>query len=72
MVGLPDRDRINYPKAFIVLNDVENAENVKKEILDLCRKNLPGYMVPEEIEFVVDLPRTQRGKIDYRALQSDQ
>ena len=72
MVGLPDRDRINYPKAFIVLNDVENAENVKKELLDLCRKNLPGYMVPEEIEFVVDLPRTQRGKIDYRALQSDQ
>lgn len=72
VVGLPDRDRINYPKAFIVLNDVENAENVKKEILDLCRKNLPGYMVPEEIEFVVDLPRTQRGKIDYRALQSDQ
>ena len=41
----------------------------ENEILDICRKNLPEYMIPDEIEFLNELPRTARGKIDYRALE---
>jgi acyl-coenzyme A synthetase/AMP-(fatty) acid ligase len=26
-------------------------------------------MIPEKFEFVTDLPRTERGKVDYRALE---
>lgn len=37
--------------------------------LVICRENLPEYMVPEEISFVEEMPRTPRGKIDYRALE---
>ena len=69
VVGIPDPKRINYPKAFIVLKAGKNGDIVKKEIVEICRKNLPDYMVPEEIEFLTDLPRTSRGKIDYRALE---
>lgn len=69
VVGVPDKERIHYPRAFVVLRDKSDADETKKEILELCRQNLPEYMVPEEIEFMDDLPRTPRGKIDYRTLQ---
>ena len=69
VVGVPDEVRINYPKAFVVLKAEKNNDDAKDEILKVCRQNLPRYMVPEEIEFLTDLPRTSRGKIDYRALE---
>ncbi len=70
VIGVPDEERINYPKAFVVLkNNTSGTEEQKKEILDACRKLLPDYSVPEEIAFRSELPRTARGKIDYRALE---
>lgn len=71
VIGIPDKVRINYPKAFVVLKTGEKNETMKNEIIKVCRKNLPDYMVPEEIEFLTDLPRTARGKINYRALEEN-
>ncbi len=67
VIGVPDEELVNYPKAYIVLKE---SKNIKDEILDLCKKNLPEYMIPVEIEFVGDLPRTSVGKIDYRKLEN--
>ena len=72
VVGVPHEQRINVPKAFVVLNPgFEKTDATKQEIIDNCKKMLPGYMVPEEIEFRDSLPRTPRGKIDYRALENE-
>ncbi len=70
-IGVPDKKRIHVPLAFVVLNN-KNEENADttKEILALCRKELPDYMIPENIIYRDDLPRTARGKIDYRALEA--
>ena len=71
VVGIPDEERINYPKAFVVTKaGVINGNALTNELLRLCRDTLPGYMVPEEIEYRSDLPRTPRGKIDYRSLEN--
>lgn len=70
VIGIPDETRVHYPKAFIVLKDgVTGSKELNHEILQLCRDNLPDYMVPDEIEYRHDLPRTPRGKVDYRALE---
>lgn len=70
VIGVPDEDRINYPKAFVVLKaDYAESESLTQEIISVCQENLPGYMVPNEIEYHSSLPRTERGKIDYRALE---
>ena len=70
VVGIPDEERINYPKAFVVTKaGVTEGEALTNELLYLCRDKLPGYMVPEKIEYRSGLPRTPRGKIDYRALE---
>ena len=71
VVGVPDKARIHYPRAFVVLREGFSKDDLTKErILETCRKELPDYMVPEEIVFVDDLPRTSRGKVDYRALET--
>ena len=36
-----------------------------------CFSVLPDYMVPEAVRYRDDLPRTPRGKIDYRALETE-
>jgi amino acid adenylation domain-containing protein len=36
----------------------------REEVLDHCRRRLPGYMVPDVVEFCEALPRTSNGKVD--------
>ncbi len=70
VIGISDELRINYPKAFVITKNNMDEDTSRKEIIEKCKENLPEYMIPEEIEFVDDLPRTPRGKIDYRALET--
>ena len=69
-IGVPDEIRINYPVVFVVCKaEAGEQEQITEQILALCRKELPDYMVPEAVIYRDDLPRTPRGKIDYRALE---
>ncbi|HLH82930.1 MAG TPA: amino acid adenylation domain-containing protein [Trebonia sp.] len=36
----------------------------RQDVLDHCRRRLPGYMVPDVVEFCEALPRTSTGKVD--------
>jgi amino acid adenylation domain-containing protein len=40
----------------------------REEVLDHCRRRLPGYMVPDVVEFREELPRTSTGKVDRAGL----
>lgn len=72
VVGIPDAARIHIPVAYVVLKSgFDPSPQLRQEIMDVCWKALPGYMVPEIYKFRSDLPRTERGKIDYRALEKD-
>lgn len=70
VIGVPDEKRINYAKAVIELNAGHTAsEELKSEIREFCCGKLPEYQIPDVIEFTAALPRTDRGKVDYRALE---
>lgn len=72
VIGIEDKKRIHYPKAIIVLNSgYEKSDSLTEEILAACKEKLPDYMVPVIIEYRDNLPRTNRGKIDYRALEQE-
>ena len=69
-IGVADAARINYPVVFVVCKSYTGEpEQITEQILALCQKELPDYMVPEAVLYRDDLPRTTRGKIDYRALE---
>lgn len=72
VIGVKDELRINYPKAVIVLNKQYKANAETEGLLrTFCKERLPDYMMPEVIEFRTDLPRTSRGKVDYRELERE-
>lgn len=70
VVGIPDPQRGENVKAYIVLKPGETA--TMEEILDYCYKNLTRYKVPREIEFRDSLPKTMVGKILRRALRDSE
>ena len=48
------------------------SDLTREDVLDHCRQWLPGYMVPDIIEFRETLPRTSTGKVDRAGLTAEQ
>jgi len=67
VVGIDDKLRGEYVKAFIVLKDGE--ECTSKEILRYLKEHIAGYKLPREIEFISVLPKNSSGKILKRMLK---
>lgn len=55
--------------AFISLDT--KSSSITEESLEVeLRKKLPGYMIPQEIQFLEDLPKNPNGKTDKKTLES--
>ncbi len=64
VVGLPDDERGQIVKAFIVLRDAERAsEALIADIQSFVKANVAPYKYPRCIEFKDSLPRTETGKV---------
>lgn len=72
VIGIPHPYKMQIAKAFIVLkNNEKESSKIKKEIRDLCEKNLARYSWPKEYEFRESLPKTLYGKVNYKELESE-
>lgn len=72
VIGIPDEVRVNYARAYVILNEgYEDTRQMTAALLAHCKEDLPEYMIPEEIVYRHDFPRTPRGKVDYRALERE-
>lgn len=75
VIGVPDAERGEIVKAFIVLRSGHAAgDALKKELQDHVKRTTAPYKYPRAIEFVADLPKTLTGKIQrvaLRALEKD-
>jgi len=64
VVAKPDAERGSIVKAFVVLKQGYDAEDVLgDELKQYVRKRLSTHAFPREIEFVEELPKTPSGKI---------
>lgn len=66
VIGATDSEGYVLLKAF--LHAREGAERSVIAIRQYCMEHLPVYMVPEQVIFTGELPKTSSGKIDYREL----
>ena len=59
------------PIAYIVLKAQcrSEAEKIKRELIDICNRELPEYSQPAAYVFIDALPLTSVGKVDYRTLE---
>lgn len=64
VVGVPDDERGQICKAFVVLDDENDACDAKKlELQAHVKETIAPYKYPREIEFVAKLPKTHTGKL---------
>lgn len=64
VIGVPDEDKGQIVKAFIVLNSgYKGGPELVKELQNHVKKVTAPYKYPRAIEFVTELPKTISGKI---------
>ena len=70
VVASPDEVRGVIVKAFVILHDPSKASDALVQQLQEHTRNVAApYKYPREIEFVVELPKTQSGKIKRKVLR---
>ena len=66
-IGIKDEQGNEKIKLFISKTPNENIDS--EEIIDHCKKYLTGYKIPEFVEFVDEIPKSNVGKILRRKLR---
>jgi acyl-coenzyme A synthetase/AMP-(fatty) acid ligase len=64
VVGRLNSDGLTQIVAFVVSRATRSkSETFAEELRGFVRRSLPGYKVPQRVEFVAELPKTATGKI---------
>ena len=72
VIGIPHQYKMHVPKAYLVLNPgYKESAKLRKELKELCKKELSIYSVPKEFEVRKVLPKTLYNKVDYKALEKE-
>ena len=70
VIGVPDEERGEIVKAFIILNDPNAAgPQLVDELQKHTKATTAPYKYPRQIEFVSILPKTVSGKIQRQLLR---
>ena len=67
-LGVPDELLGQTIKLVVVLK--EQGSLTQKDLLNYCKNNLPSYMQPAVVQFLVQMPYLSNGKIDRSALKT--
>jgi amino acid adenylation domain-containing protein len=67
-VVLPVPDELLGSRLRAVISADAAGGLTREQVLEHCRRALPGYMVPDVVEFCQALPRTSTGKVDRAGL----
>lgn len=66
VIGVEDEKWGEVGKAYIVVK--ENKTLTETEVKEFCLGNLAKYKIPKHFEFLVELPKSEAGKIDKKKL----
>ncbi|WP_104500909.1 AMP-binding protein [Acinetobacter indicus] len=73
VIGVPDPERTEVIKAFVVLaQQVQATQQLEEELGQFVKKRLSAHTYPRLIEFVTELPKTPSGKIQRFLLRNQE
>jgi long-chain acyl-CoA synthetase len=68
VIGIPDKTLGERVRAYVVRSI--DSELTEETILRVCTEHLAKYKIPEEIKFVIALPKGPTGKVSRQTLRS--
>jgi len=72
VIGIPDKERGENVKAYIVLKPEFKGKITTQEIVNWAKEQMSAYKYPRIIEFTDTLPKNSAGKILWRQVQEDE
>jgi acetyl-CoA synthetase len=73
VIGVPDPDRTELVKAFVILAaGVQSTIALAEELSQFVKKRLSAHAYPRLVEFVTELPKTPSGKIQRFLLRNQE
>lgn len=70
VVGYRDEQGLVKPKAFVVLKEAVVASHaLEQELKEFVKTTIAPYKYPRRIEFIDQLPKNERGKVDRKKLK---
>ncbi|MCH7337261.1 AMP-binding protein [Acinetobacter sp. NIPH 2699] len=73
VVGVPDPDRTELVKAFVILAaGIQPTNALIEELSQFVKKRLSAHAYPRLVEFVTELPKTPSGKIQRFLLRNQE
>lgn len=73
MIGVPDPERTEVIKAFVILaHNVKASAHLEDELSQFVKKRLSAHAYPRQVEFVPELPKTPSGKIQRFLLRNQE
>lgn len=73
VIGVPDPDRTELVKAFVILaTGVQSTATLAEELSQFVKKRLSAHAYPRLVEFVTELPKTPSGKIQRFLLRNQE
>jgi acetyl-CoA synthetase len=73
VIGVPDPERTEVIKAFVILaNNFAASTHLEEELGQFVKKRLSAHAYPRLIEFVTELPKTPSGKIQRFLLRNQE
>lgn len=73
VIGVPDPERTEIVKAFVILAEGQHAsEELAEQLGQFVKKRLSAHAYPRQVEFVTELPKTPSGKIQRFLLRNQE
>lgn len=70
VVGVANEHHIAHLVAFVQpIGGDTTSSRLADDIMQACQAHLPAYMTPQEVVLLPQLPKTERGKTDFRTLE---
>jgi long-chain acyl-CoA synthetase len=69
-IGIPHPSRGESVKVFVALKEGETA--TQEELIEYCKDKMAKFKLPTEIEFRIELPKTNVGKILKKDLRAEE
>ncbi len=73
VVGVPDPERTEIVKAFVILAEgSQPSDELAEQLSQFVKKRLSAHAYPRQVEFVTELPKTPSGKIQRFLLRNQE